>query len=165
MLVGGVLLALCGLRWVQRLVPVPAQSDDPVAVVADVLASLLGAGIGLRMALDRLAPQVPPEILGSFCRARRTVTLGATWPEALSASDDCDLRRLGQVVQDAQSLGAPVMNALDRFADELRAARTLSFDAQMRRAPVLMVLPLVLCVLPSFLLLALGPFIRGLSLS
>lgn len=30
---------------------------------------------------------------------------------------------------------------------------------------MVMILPLVLCALPSFLLLALGPFVRGLSMS
>jgi hypothetical protein len=51
------------------------------------------------------------------------------------------------------------------FAARRRAARSRDFDAAMRRAPVLMVVPLVICVLPSFLLLGVAPFLRGLSLS
>jgi Flp pilus assembly protein TadB len=164
MLLTGILLAIFGLRWVNRLVPVPAPVDDPAAVVADLLASVVTAGVALRIALDRLAPMVPPEIRDPFRSAYRRVTLGCTWPEALAWSDNTDLRRLGELLQDAQRLGTPVVHGLHSFARDLRTQRDLSFDERMRKAPVLMVLPLVLCILPSFLLLVIGPFIRGLSI-
>jgi tight adherence protein C len=165
MLVAGVLLALGGLHWVNRLVPVPPGSDASVAVVAEVLASVVAAGVGLRMVIDLLAPKVPAELTDAFCRARRKVILGSTWSEALARSGHDDVRRLAEVLQNAQTLGTPVADGLRRLAGDLRTARALAFDQQIRRAPVLMVLPLVLCVLPSFLLLALGPFIRGLALA
>jgi pilus assembly protein TadC len=54
---------------------------------------------------------------------------------------------------------------LVEFARRRRRRLQLEFDAATKKAPVMMVVPLVLCVLPSFCLLALAPFLRGLSLS
>ncbi|MEA2505580.1 MAG: hypothetical protein QOH48_198 [Actinomycetota bacterium] len=71
--VGG-FLALAGLRWMDRLVPVPSGSDHPVATIADVVAGVLSAGIGLRPALDRVSWHVPDELVEPFEAARRRVS-------------------------------------------------------------------------------------------
>jgi Flp pilus assembly protein TadB len=165
MLSSGALLALAGLRWMDRLVPVPPGSDDPVATVADVVAGVLSAGIGLRPALDRVSRWVPHELVEPFEAARRRVLLGSTWPEALAFAHDEELRAFARTLMNAQSLGVPVGAALGSFSHEVRTRRELEFEERTRKAPVVMVLPLVLCALPSFLLLALGPFVRGLSMS
>jgi Flp pilus assembly protein TadB len=165
MLATGIALALAGLHWIRRLVPMPSDRDHPVATVAEAVAGALASGVGLRPALDRISTRVPEELLGPFARAGRRVALGSTWAAALGASSQPDLSAMGSALLSAQGLGVPVAETLRRFAFELRARRDLLFDEQMRRAPVLMVLPLVSCILPSFLLLALGPFVRGLSVS
>jgi tight adherence protein B len=165
MLVSGVALAVAGLRWIDRLVPVPPDCDDPVAAVAELVANVVAAGVELRRALDRISIGASGEASQPLTRAARRVALGSTWPEALSSSPHRDVRTLGLRLGSAQRLGVPVAGALRLFASDLRAHRRLAFEARTRQAPVLMVLPLVLCVLPSFLLLAFGPFIRGLSLT
>jgi Flp pilus assembly protein TadB len=165
LLAAGAALALAGLHWIGRLVPQPPKSDDPAAAVAELIATVLSAGVGLRQALDHIAPRAPAEIRDPFGRAQRRVALGSTWPEALKASSHSDVAALGASLLTAQRLGVPAAAALRSFAGRLRDRRALAFEEKNRRAPVLMVVPLVTCVLPSFLLLALGPFIRGLSLS
>jgi tight adherence protein B len=165
MLAVGALLAVAGLRWIARLVPVPPGSDDPVATIAEVVGSVLEAGIGLRPALDGVARLAPQESSQSFEAARRRVALGMTWPEAFLFSGDEELCAFARTLQIAQHLGVPIAPALANFAAGLRRRRVLEFEERTRKAPVMMVLPLVLCGLPSFLLLSLGPFIRGLSIS
>ncbi|HEX3327545.1 MAG TPA: type II secretion system F family protein [Actinomycetota bacterium] len=164
MLVSGVALAVGGLWWIDRLVPVPPDAD-PVATLAEVVANVLMGGVELRRVLDRISVTAPGEAREPFARAARMVALGSTWPEALAMSSHEDVRALGFRMVAAQRLGVPVADALRLFAADLRAVRRRTFDERARRAPVLMVLPLVLCVLPSFLLLALGPFVRGLSIT
>jgi tight adherence protein C len=93
------------------------------------------------------------------------VVLGSTWPEALAASSDPHVSALGGALLSAYRVGVPVAGRLRLFASDLREQRRLAFEAETRKAPVMMVLPLVLCILPSFLLLALGPFVRGLSIT
>jgi Flp pilus assembly protein TadB len=165
MVATGIALALAGLQWIRRLVPAPPDGDDPVATVAEAIAGALSAGVGLRSALDRISTRVPAEVREPFARARRRVVLGSTWPAALGASCHPDLSAMGSALLSAQRLGVPVSGTLRRFAFERRSRRAVLFDEQMRRAPVLMVLPLVCCILPSFLLLALGPFVRGLAVT
>jgi tight adherence protein B len=159
----GVVLTLADLWWINRLVPVPPHSDHAVAALAEVVASVMSAGIGLRQALDWVTRRDPPEIGTALARARRRVTLGSTWPHALVLADRDDLRGLGRVLEQAHTLGVPIAEAICRFASELRAHRAVVLEEQIRRAPVRMVLPLALCGLPSFLLLTLVPFIRSLS--
>jgi tight adherence protein C len=151
--------------WIKRLVPVPPDADDSVATLAGLLANVLVGGVELRRALDRISVRAPGETLEPFARAARMVALGFTWPEALGVSSHEDIRALGTRLLSAQRLGVPVAGALRLFASDLRAVRRRRFDERTQRAPVLMVVPLVLCVLPSFLLLALGPFVRGLSIA
>jgi tight adherence protein B len=165
MLCSGVVLAMIGLRWISRLTPVPPDSDDPVAAVGEVIAGVVAAGIGLRQAFDYVARRVPEDIREPFARASRRVALGSTWPEAFAASSHPQVSALGRALLSAHRLGVPVANCLRLLARDLRSQRMLAFETESRKAPVKMVLPLVLCILPSFLLLALGPFMRGLSIA
>jgi Flp pilus assembly protein TadB len=160
----GIALALGAIWWINGLVPLPAGSDDPVATFADVVAGLQEAGLGLRPALDQVARRAPGELGETLQRAHHRVRLGCTWPGALSLSGQDDLCALAGQLETSQSLGVPAAAALRRFAAEVRSTRAREFEELTRRAPVLMALPLVLCALPSFLLLGLGPFLRGLSL-
>jgi pilus assembly protein TadC len=63
----------------------------------------------------------------------------------------------------ALCFGLPVEDALLSLAFRRRERIRHEFDAATKKAPVAMVVPLVLCVLPSFGLLALAPFLRGLA--
>ena len=163
MLVSGVALAIAGLRWIDRLVPAPPDCDDPIAAVAEVVATAIAAGVELRHALDRISIRAPGEASEPLTTAARRVALGSTWAEALSSSPHTDVRTFGLRLGSAQRLGVPVAGS-DLFVGSAGSAAA-GVDESTRRAPVLMVLPLVLCVLPSFLLLALGPFVRGLSVT
>ena len=57
--------------------------------------------------------------------------------------------------------GAPAAPALERVAFELRLARRLDAEARAKRTTILLLLPLVLCVLPAFVLLAIVPLVLG----
>jgi uncharacterized protein len=90
-------------------------------------------------------------------RSARLVRLGATWTQALERSVDASLQQLGRTLLQAEDKGLPVAASLDAFAAATRREKARLFDAAIRRAPVLMVVPLVVCVLPAFVLLGLGP--------
>jgi len=57
--------------------------------------------------------------------------------------------------------GAPLAASLERAAGEARLARRRAAETRNRKLPVLMLLPLVLCVLPAFALLTLVPLVVG----
>jgi tight adherence protein B len=156
----GVALAVTGLRWIGRLLPRPPQADD-VAGLATSLAAMLEAGLALSSALEALAAE--PGASPALWRARRMVALGATWSQALQkAGGDC--LPLAAAIGRSQRFGVPLAEGLESLAAARRGELTRAFEGKMKRAPVLMVVPLTCCILPSYALLALGPFLRSMAL-
>lgn len=163
MLVLGIGLAAAGMMWIARLMPQPATHDDPAAALADLLAAGLRGGAGLTAALNHIA-DVPPPTLEELGRARRMTRLGLSWPEALCRLEVSALPALGATLARAQRLGLPVADSLLTFASEQRAEHDRVFETKNKRAMVLMMIPLAICILPAFILLAIAPFLRSLSI-
>ncbi|MGH2806852.1 MAG: type II secretion system F family protein [Actinomycetota bacterium] len=161
LLVTGLACAVGGMTWIGRLVPRP-PTEDPVVHGAEVLSALVRGGVALPVALDEVAGSV---VTPAFDRTRRLVRLGCTWTYAMQRSEDRGLVTLAATIERAERTGMPIAGALLQFAERRRRDAWLAFDAATKKAPVLMVVPLVLCVLPSFCLLALAPFLRGLTFS
>jgi Flp pilus assembly protein TadB len=158
----GLGLALGGLVWIERLVPRP-PAEDPACLVASLLASALRAGLPLQAALAAVTERPPEKLADEARRVRRRVRLGAPWPAALASSHDDFLAQLGRLLYRVGSAGAPAAEALEALAERRRGQIHAEFDEKLRRAPVLMVVPLTLVVLPSFVVLGVVPFLRSLT--
>ena len=163
LLVVGAALSLCGLLWIGRLLPRPPRCDDPVAMVADLVAGAVRGGCSLPVAFAVTADHPPPGLEVPLRRASRRVALGLTWTGALAREGDSGLADVAERLQQAHRFGLPVAGSLEALAGERRAASRTAFERDMRRSTVLMVIPLTLCVLPAFVLLAVVPFLRSLS--
>lgn len=160
MLAVGVALVTCGLRWIGRLLPRPPERDAG-AELAVLLAAMLRAGSSVTQALEVAADQ--SEASSSLARARRSMRLGATWSDALSeAGGEC--APIAASIGRAKRFGIPLASALESQATAIRAQLERDFERNLKRAPVLMVVPLTCCILPAYALLALGPFLRSMSL-
>lgn len=57
--------------------------------------------------------------------------------------------------------GSPLAQPLERLGNEARAERRRRAETSARKVPVRMLLPLVVCVLPAFVLLTLVPTLTG----
>lgn len=160
LLLAGATLAAVGLWWIGRLVPAAPGGDDDAASLADDLAVALRGGVGLLPALDAAAQHPPPGLEESLERAARRARLGDHWVEALRREGG-PLCALAEVVARSRSWGVPAAAPLQEWAAARRAEVRTEMQRALRRAPVLMVVPLTVCVLPSFALLAFGPFVLG----
>jgi pilus assembly protein TadC len=138
-----------------------------VADLTDELVVAVAAGLTAPLALAALA-QVERgrlgELLGEVERRRRA---GARFTAALAP-----LVELGEVTApltrallDHDRDCTPLLPALERAATELRRVRRHRAEAAARRVPVLLLFPLVLCVLPAFVLLAVVPLLAGATAS
>lgn len=163
-LVAGGGLAALGIIWIARLMPEVPNSDDSVAMLADVTAAVLAGGTQLDAALDLLAARPPAALKPPLRKAARLVRLGARWPDALASSGDAGLESLAAAIRRATSLGVSIGPSLESWAETCRSEMAHRFEAMTRRAGVLMMVPLAICVLPAFILLGIVPFLRGLSL-
>jgi tight adherence protein B len=160
MLLTGVCLAITGLRWIGRLLP-QAVGEDATAELCVSLSAMLRAGLSVHAALQVAASQ--PGAARDVVRSRRLVQLGASWPEALDACGG-DLTAVAASIRRAQRFGTPLADGLDAIAACRRAEQERGFEEKLKRAPVLMVVPLACCILPAYVLLGLGPFLRSMSL-
>ena len=159
----GIGLGVVGLLWMGRIVPRPEGLGDPCAALASLVAAVCEAGASPSAALEVMAGCAGVPLGEELRRARRLVALGATWPEALRRADGDGLGDLAAVVERATSSGSPVAAPLRSLAASRRRQGARDFEARLRRAPVVMVVPLTLCVLPSFAVLGLVPFLRGVA--
>ena len=154
----GIALGVAGLWWIGRLIPLPPGGDDGAAALADDLAAALDGGAGLIPALEAAAAHPPAELVEQLQRAARRVRLGAGWVDALGR-EGLPLRTLAEVVERSRAWGVPAAGPLRDWAEARRTEVGTEMQRALRRAPVLMVVPLTVCVLPSFALLAFGPFV------
>lgn len=151
--VAGSLANLAGSRWMRSIISAasrPSPASD-AASIAEALVVHLAAGGTVPAAFDALAPG------GAECSAvARMLREGLPLAEALSP-----LRRAAPSVVDtlecAHRDGLPLVASLSRTAADLRARERDHVLAAVRRIPARAAAPLVLCVLPSFVLTAVVP--------
>lgn len=159
LLVLGVALAAAGLWWIGKLVP-RAGGDDPAAAFADDVAVALDAGADLVPALAAIAALPPPGLSEELAAARAHVALGGTWIGGLEKAG-APLASVAQVLRRSASCGVTATGPLREWSRTRRAEVRTELDRALQRAPVLMVVPLTVCVLPAFALLAFGPLLLG----
>lgn len=126
-------------------------------------AAPLGA---IESATDRLrsAGHVDPRIHRAFGEVAHRVHRGVGLADALRALPD----QLGPAAAEfadsiatADRYGLPLGPVLDRLALEARAERRRRAEIEARSLPVRLSFPLVVCTLPSFVLLAIVPAVLG----
>jgi tight adherence protein B len=149
----GLALGVAGYRWLTRIVP-PPPADDPMATLADELAASVSAGMSLDGALRDAASR-----RNELAKAVRKVDLGGRWITVLSV----EAGEIAGAVRDALATGVPVETSLRRRALEIRRRDAQAFEERVQRVPIRMVVPLVTCILPSFVLVAIVPLLRGLA--
>jgi tight adherence protein C len=89
---------------------------------------------------------------------------GAGFADALVAFADHvgePARSFVDTLATTERYGLPLAPALDRLVDDAREHRRRHSERVARRLPVTMAFPLVVCILPSFVLLAVVPGVIG----
>jgi Flp pilus assembly protein TadB len=139
-----------------------ADPDD-VAVVVDLMAGCLAAGTGLAAALDAAAVAASDQLQRS-CQAvaaalRSGVAADDAWQPWLA---DPWLAPVARTALRTAHTGAAAAADLRRTSARLRARRRSTAQHKVRQASVWLVVPLGLCFLPAFVLVAVVPLVVGL---
>ena len=167
--VGAVLLVVLGRWWRgrRRVAADLAAREDAVPEVVELVAVALRSGASAAAAVDRAAratvdlPATPVQV--SADRIRSGLPTGDAW-SALRELPGSAGSAMADLLDAADRSGAAVADAMADLADSARAERRRRLETKVQRLPVLLLGPLVLCVLPSFLLLVCVPIvITGLS--
>ncbi|MEI2697334.1 MAG: type II secretion system F family protein [Microthrixaceae bacterium] len=141
--------------------------DSDLTRVVDLLQVALSAGHSVHSALVVVDP-----VAGRGPVARRVsatvgdVSRGAGLLEALgegSSDGDPGVRALFVTLAAGVRSGTPVIPALQRLGDSERTRRRRRTQARVRRLPITMLVPLVLLVLPAFVLLTIVPVLLSVA--
>jgi tight adherence protein C len=129
--------------------------------VMDLLVLSLEAGMGLDRALRTVIHEYRSALSEEIQHVLRDVDLGIGRGEAfermaLRVGLD-DLRSLSRAIVQSEQLGVSLVNVMHVQSREVRMSRRRAAEAEALQAPVKMLLPLVVFILPTLFMLLLGP--------
>jgi tight adherence protein B len=154
----GVALNRIGWRWITSLIA-RAVHDEPndIAQLTEHLCVSLRTGLSMTLACDRWRTVSP---MGSSVAV--LISAGAPLEEALlplATTHPISGKNLGHTIVEAERDGLPILDTVMRLATDLRNERRRQLDTRIRQLPTRLSIPLVLCVLPSFLFLSVAPLV------
>jgi Flp pilus assembly protein TadB len=145
----------------QRRLRAATRSDLPHLV--GLLAAAVRGGLPVGDALAAVCSALPGPAADLLASLPPRLALGLEPAEVWRALEgDEALAPLGRTLVRAQQTGEPVAAALDRLATELAARDRGETEDRARRVGVQAAVPLGLCLLPSFVLLGIVPWVAGM---
>jgi tight adherence protein C len=135
--------------------------------VLDLLSVSVDAGLGFDSAVLRVASQADSPLADELMTVHREIQMGKMRREALK---DLSLRSnveelkifIGSVIQ-AEQLGISIKNILRTQSSQLRVSRKQRAEEKAMKAPVKMMLPLVIFVFPVIFIILLGPSVLEIA--
>lgn len=162
LLVGGLLFvapeAAARRRERARVAALAAEMPE----VVDLFALALAAGLNVALAVGAVGNRATGSMAAELRLAADEAARGRRLGDALeSLAGRCGeaTRPLMTLLAAGERYGVPLVESLQRLAIDVRAAERRRIEEVARRLPVKMLFPLVVCILPAFGLLTLGPML------
>lgn len=135
------------------------QKDLPD--VLDLLTVSVEAGLGFDGALAKLSEKMKGALVDEFSRVLQEIRVGVPRRDALHAlgrrCDVADLSLFTSALVQADQLGVSIGSVLRVQSAAMREKRRQQAQERAMKAPVKMLLPLVLCIFPTLFVILLGP--------
>ncbi|PKG77936.1 TadC [Shewanella sp. Actino-trap-3] len=130
----------------------------------DLLVVCCEAGLGLMAALQRVANVLSlshPSLAGELDLVCKKVRAGLSIKVALNEFTERtgleDIKGLNSAISQSIRLGTGIAETLRVFSDEYRDKRLQQAEEQAAKIAVKMIFPMMLCIWPSFFIVAVGP--------
>lgn len=127
----------------------------------DQLAVTVRAGLSVDAALVRVSTTLRGPLAEELSRVVQDIQLGIARTDALKAmAERMDIPELSVFVRalvQADSLGIPVAETLTNQAEEMRLKRRQRAEEQAMKLPVKILAPMTVCILPSLMIIVMGP--------
>ncbi|WP_439862121.1 type II secretion system F family protein [Pseudomonas sp. MBLB4136] len=134
----------------------------------DLMVVCVESGLALPQAIERVADEMAvsqPELAVELALVNAEIRAGITSTEALKHLADRtgleDIQGLVSLLAQSIRFGTSVANTLRIYAEEFRDRRTQKAEEAAAKIGTKLVFPLILCLWPSFFLVAIGPAIVG----
>ncbi len=162
----GILLGVRVIRWRRRRareLAVIDAVDRSLPDAIDLLRLGAGAGLSVHQLIPTVLHRLPAPVQPGFIEVQRRVERGVRLGDALDGLDALggSGEPLVAVLRSAAFDGTSLSRGLERIAGDARILRRRRAEQMARRLPVHLLFPLVLCVLPAFVLLAVVPLIAA----
>ena len=132
----------------------------------DLLLVSVEAGLGFDMALKRVTDKMPGDLSEEFHRGLEEIRRGKRREEAFRGivrrTGVPDLSSFITSVIQSEQLGSNIANTLRIQADTMRRKRRQRAEEKAMKAPVKMLFPMILFILPTLFIVILGPAIIGI---
>ena len=129
--------------------------------VLDLLVVAVDAGLTFDSALSRVIDKLDSPLTRELALVQRETALGRPRNEALQAMAERvqaeDIQRFVNALMQADQLGVPIARALRAQATEARRLAGQRIARKAAEAPVRMVIPMIIFILPTIWLILLGP--------
>lgn len=140
-----------------------SRIERQAAEVAELLSACLASGATLERSSEVVARAVGPPVSPLLLHVSALVELGSPAHVAWAKLDDAGaLSLVSGVVRRSLQSGAPLADALESCARDLRDQHRARVETMARSVAVTTVGPLGLCFLPAFLLLTVVPIVASL---
>lgn len=130
----------------------------------DLLVICAEAGLALEGAVERVAAEIGPAnraVAAEFAVCSSELRILADRRAALMNMAERTrlelLRRLGVTLAQTLQYGTPLTQALRTLSAEMRQDQLVRFEAKAAKLPVLLTVPMILCILPTLFLVVAGP--------
>jgi tight adherence protein C len=127
----------------------------------DLITTCVEAGLGLDAALTRVAEKVKGPFSEDLSATLREIGMGRNRAEALRELADntgvADLNLFVNAVIQAEQMGTSIGQVLRVQSDQMRVRRRQRAEEIANKAPVKMIFPLVICILPTLFIVIMGP--------
>src|SRR5689334_17277257 len=164
LLVLALIVALVPIYWLR--IKISARKRALVKAfpdAVDLIVTSVEAGLGIEAALNEVGNETRGPLGEELRMAVRETTLGRSRRDSLQRlverTNVPEIKAFVQSLIQAEQTGIPIGQVLRTQAGQVRLKRRQRAEADAQRAPIKMILVLVVFVLPSMLLTVMGPAI------
>ena len=129
--------------------------------IMDVLSVSIEAGLGFDAALLKVIDHFDGPLVEELALVYREIQMGLPRRDALSAlsqrSRVTELQTFASAVIQSEQFGTPIKNVLRNQAQQIRVSRRQQAQEKGMKAPIKMMLPMVLFIFPVVFIILLGP--------
>lgn len=133
--------------------------------VYGLMAMAISSGLIGVSVLQQVSEYVPESVKNEIQKSVAQIDAGMSFAEALTSwSENVHLRPLAHLLVESQESGVSALATLDLMSRDAANKVRRNTETSLKQLPVTMLFPLVLCILPAFILLSVLPtLISGLS--
>lgn len=168
-LIVGLMLMIAGIMGASLYVTNKKQNRQKVLLrlfpeVLDLMLVCIESGLGLDAALAKCSQEMQKThsvVTSELDRTRLELSVLSDRVQALQNLADrteiIPFKSLVSALIQTEKFGTSLVDTLRVLSEDQRTARLLNAENKAARIPVLITIPLILCILPAFIMIILGP--------